>query len=399
MKSNSSSLNLFLGPKAKLRIAFVHDNYMQTGGAERVAENIARIFPEADLFSTVVFPEKLTPYMRSRNITDTVFRHLPGLRRFYRHYFPLYPLAARSLNLSGYDVIITSCCGFAKMVKSDKQAVHICYCHTPTRWIWRFDDYAERENFSPLIKITLRNVIALFKFLDRLASRNPDFFIANSTVVAKRIKQFYGRDSFIVFPPIECGRFTVSSYHSDYYLIVSRLLAYKRIDLAIKACEHLGKRLMIIGDGPDRKRLESLARGNTQFLGRLSDAEVSHYMANCRAFIFPGEEDFGMTPLEANAAGKPCVAFAGGGALDTIRDGVTGILFEEPTCASLVNALQKSEEISWNPELLRQHAEQFDARVFSARFMQLVNDLAVRKFAPTLMPAGIADAQFPVVRE
>src|ERR1700761_4856740 len=211
-----------------VRIAFVHDNYMQHGGAERVAEAIARILPDADLFSTVVFPEKLSPYMKARRITDTVFRRVPGLRRYYRHFFFLYPLAARSLDLAGDDVVIPSCCGFAKMVKSRKDALHICYCHTPTRWIWRFDDYAERESFSPPVRRLLKTVISIFKHLDYRASRNHDFFLANSTTVAERIKKFYGRESHVLFPPVDCQRFAVSHRSDPYCLIVSRLLSYKR---------------------------------------------------------------------------------------------------------------------------------------------------------------------------
>jgi glycosyltransferase involved in cell wall biosynthesis len=275
------------------------------------------------------------------------------------------------------------------MVKSKKEAVHICYCHTPTRWIWRFDDYAAREKFSPLVKSALRKMVSMFKFLDRVASRNPDFFLANSTTVADRIRQFYGRESLILFPPIECKRFVVSHQEGDYYLIVSRLQAYKRIDLAIEACERLGKRLIVIGDGPDRKRLEALSGANTQFLGRLSDAEVNRYMAGCRAFLFPGEEDFGMTPLEANAAGKPCVAFAGGGAFDTVIDGVTGILFKKPTSESLADSLLKLENTRWNPEMLRRHAEKFDTRIFSEKFVQLVSDLAYRKLSQSSTNAEI----------
>lgn len=381
MATNSLQLDIRVAPEKDLRIAFVHDNYMQTGGAERVAETIAKILPQADLFSTVVFPEKLSPYMKTRSITDTVFRHIPGLRKYYRHFFLLYPLAARSLKLSSYDVVVTSCCGFAKMVRASKNAVHICYCHTPTRWIWRFDDYAARENFSPIVKFVLRKIVSVLKSWDRFASRNPDFFIANSTAVAERIRQFYGRDSHILFPPIECDRFAVSHQSDDYYLIVSRLLAYKRIDLAIEACERLGKRLLIIGDGPDRKRLESLAGPNTQLLGRLSDTEVSKYMSGCRAFLFPGEEDFGMTPLEANAAGKPCVAYAGGGAFDTVIDGVTGTLFKDASPDSMLEALQRIESKTWDPHTLRRHAEKFDTQVFSEKFVHVVNDFVFRKLS------------------
>lgn len=385
MANTAQVLKSYIVQMPGVRIAFVHDNYMQHGGAERVAETIAKLLPGADLFSTVVFPEKLSPYMRTRRIADTAVRHIPGLRKYYRHLFFLYPLAARSLDLSEYDVVISSCCGFAKMVKSRKDAVHICYCHTPTRWIWRFDDYAAREGFSPLVKGVLRIVMKLLKRLDRRASSNPDFFLANSTIVAERIRRFYDRESLVIFPPVDCDRFTVS-YHSDaYYLIVSRLLSYKRIDLAIQACEQLGRRLIIIGDGPDRKRLESLCGTNTKLLGRLSDAEVARYMSRCKAFLFPGEEDFGLTPLEANAAGKPCIAYARGGTLDTVVDGVTGVLFEQSSPLSIVHAILRSENTKWDPALLRRHAERFDTHVFAEKFVQSVYRLTACKPTTSLV--------------
>ncbi len=363
----------------ELRTAFVHDNFVQSGGAERVAEAIARVLPGADLFSTVVLRDKLSCYLQGRSIKDTLLRYAPGLCKYYRHYFLLYPLAALSLKLSKYDVIVTSCCGFAKMARTRRDAVHVCYCHTPTRWIWRFDDYAAREGFSAPTKIVLRAMVSVLRKIDLRASDNPDFFIANSRNVAERIHTLYGRDSVVLYPPIDCSRFSVSYSSQDYYLIVSRLVAYKRIDLAIAACEKAGRKLVIIGDGPDRKRLESLAGPHTVLRGRLSDGEVNKALAGCRALLFPGEEDFGMTPLEANAAGKPCVAFGSGGALDSVVDGATGVLFPEATSESLMGALLKAEAIKWNPARLRAHAELFDTTVFSARFLQLLSMMTAAK--------------------
>ncbi len=360
-------------------IAFVHDNFLQAGGAERVAEEIAKSLPEAHMFSTAVLRDKLSPYFRDRPIRDTFLRHVPGLRKYYRHYFLLYPLAVLSLRLSSYNVIITSCCGFAKMARARQDAVHICYCHTPTRWIWRFDDYAAREGFSPVTKAILRALIRVLRNLDLRASGNPDYFIANSRNVADRIRSFYGRDSIVLHPPIDCSRFSVSYNSEDYYLIVSRLIAYKRIDLAIAACEKAKRRLIIIGDGTDRKRLESIAGPNTTFLGRLPDTEVTSALENCRALLFPGEEDFGMTPLEANAAGKPCVAYRSGGALDSVIDGQTGILFSEPTAESLAEGLLKVEQINWDPQRLHAHARRFDSSVFAERFLQLVATMTDEK--------------------
>ena len=290
------------------------------------------------------------------------------MKRFYRHYFLLFPLAARSLNLAGYDFVVSSCYGFAKMAVKAPGAVHICYCHTPTRWIWRFDDYASRETFNPLARRLLKLIVGKLKKVDLAAAKNVDVFIANSNVVADRIKQYYGRDAVIIFPPIQVSRFQPTDEVEDFYLLVSRLSAYKRIDLAIAACNALGRRLVIVGDGPDRKRLESLAGPLTTFAGRLPDAEVNRLMARCRAFLFPGEEDFGLTPLEVSASGRPTIAYGKGGALDTVVPGLNGLHFAEPTPASLADAITASEAITWDSCAIRHHAEQFDVAVFQRQF-------------------------------
>jgi len=383
----------YLESPSHLRVAFVHDNFLQAGGAERVAEVIARSLPGAHLFSTAVLRDKLSAYLKTRPIRDTFLRRVPGLRRYYRHYFLLYPLAVLSIPLSTYDLVITSCCGFAKMARARRDAVHICYCHTPTRWIWRFDDYAAREGFSSLTKSILKIMVKFLRAVDLRAAGNPDFFLANSKNVADRIRQFYGRDSVILHPPIDCSRFNVSYESQGYYLIVSRLVAYKRIDLAIAACEAAGRHLVIIGDGPDRKRLESLAGPNTTLKGRLSDTEVADALGNCRALLFPGEEDFGMTPLEANAAGKPCIAYRSGGALDSVIDGRTGVLFPDPSAESLIAALHRAEQIELNPSELRSHAMRFDTSVFVERFLSLVSSMAGQKKARTTEMAAIPQQQ------
>ena len=313
------------------RTAFVHDNFVQAGGGERVAEELARLVPEADIFSTVSVPERLSPYLRGRAIHTTWMQHLPWMRRLYRHYFLLYPVAVQSFSLEPYRTILSSCYGFAKMIRKPEGALHICYCHTPTRWIWRFDDYAARENFHPWAKGVLRSMVRALKRKDLAAAQAVDIMIANSTVVADRIRRYYGKEAEVIFPPIDCDRFTPTSTRGDYYLIVSRLVPYKRVDLAIEACRQLGRKLVVIGGGPDELRLRRLAGDTVTFLGRAPDEVVTQRMAECRAVLFPGEEDFGLIPLEANASGRPCIAFEGGGALDTVIDGKTGVLFPEPT--------------------------------------------------------------------
>jgi glycosyltransferase involved in cell wall biosynthesis len=351
------------------RIAFVQDNFVQAGGGERVAEEIARALPSATVFSTVAVEQRMTPYMRSRHVIKTWMQRLPNVKKYYRHYFLLYPIAIKSLNLEGYDLVVSSCYGFAKMLSKPAGAIHVCYCHSPTRWIWRFDDYVSRENLNPVMKMLLGRLTGMLRGLDRKAADSTDLFIANSTVVAERIREYYDRDSVIMFPPIDCSRFIAGQDAGDYYVILSRMVGYKRVDLAVQACKELDRKLIVIGEGPDRGRLEAMAGGQTTFAGRLPDDQVAHLLAHCKALLFPGEEDFGLTPLEAAASGRPCVAFGKGGALDTIIDGVTGVLFPEPTVESMKAAMLRSEAIAWDRQALRTHAEKFDRVHFAEKLV------------------------------
>lgn len=357
------------------KTVFVHDNFIQVGGGERAGEELARCLPEADMVSSVVVPERLTPYIRSRQVKTTWMQRLPAMKKLYRHYFLLYPFAMRNVDLSAYDSIVSSCYGMAKMVRKKPGALHICYCHSPTRWIWRFDDYLEKENFGRLRKSVLRGLVNLLKNMDLAAAAEVDHFIANSHIVAERIRRYYGREAHVLHPPIRVDRFTPSEQVGDFYLIVSRLAAYKRIELAIAACEQLGRPLKIVGQGPHRAQLEKLAGPNTEFLGRLPDTDVTSLMATCRAFLFPGEEDFGLTPLEVSASGRPCIAFGQGGALETIVPGLNGIFFSKPTAESLAESIERGETMQWDSAAIRKHATKFDASHFERRFVSLVNEL------------------------
>ena len=308
-----------------LKTVFVHDNFVQAGGGERAGEELARCLPNADMISSVVVRERLTEYIHSRHVKTTWMQHLPAMKRLYRHYFLFYPFAMRNMDVSEYDCIVSSCYGMAKMVRKSPGALHICYCHAPTRWIWRFDGYLEKENVGPIRKRILRAIIGKLKHIDYAAAQDVDYFIANSAVVRDRIRACYGRDALVLHPPIRVNRFTPSDEVDDYYLVVSRLAAYKRLELAIEACERLGRPLRIVGEGPDRSRLERIAGANTTFLGRLPDSDVAGLMSRCRALIFPGEEDFGLTPLEVSAAGRPCIAFGRGGSVETVVSGLNGV--------------------------------------------------------------------------
>jgi len=306
-------------------------------------------------------------------------QHLPGMNRFYRHYFPLYPLGVAGLDLRGYDLVVSSSSGYAKGVEVDSKGVHICYCHTPMRWVWRYSDYASRESFGTMQRAVLALLVRNLRRWDEQAARQPDQFVVNSTVVAERVWSAYKRHAVIIPPPINVDRFQISSTQDDFYLVLSRLVGYKRIDLAVKACTSLKRRLVIIGDGPDRARLEREAGPTIEFLGRASDSVVEAYAGRCRALLFPGEEDFGMVPLEINAAGRPVIAFKAGGALDTVIDGVTGVFFEHDTAQSLAGAIEESESRAWNPNVIRLHAERFNTAAFQERMLALIE-----KFCPKL---------------
>jgi glycosyltransferase involved in cell wall biosynthesis len=350
-----------------MKIAVVHDYFTQLGGAEKVAEQLMRMLPSADLHSTVALAECMPPGIAGLPIRTSWMQGLPGMSRYYRLYFLLYPLALPSLDLSGYDLVLSSSSGYAKGVRTNRDAIHVCYCHTPMRWAWSFESYSAREEMGAVKRLLLPHLVRGLRLWDVGASRQPDHFVANSQTVAARIRRAYGRIAEVIHPPIDLERFCSTTEQEDYYIVLARLVSYKRIDLAVQACTQTGRRLLVIGDGHDRARLMASAGPTISFLGRLSDVEVEHYAARCRALIFPGEEDFGMAPLEIAAAGRPTIAYRGGGAAETIIDGVTGIFFDRPETQDLVAAIARFEKVDWSPSALRRHAENFGIEVFQAR--------------------------------
>ena len=358
------------------KIALVHDYFVQMGGAEKVVEAIHDSFPSSPVYTTVALPRMLQDRLRAADIRTSAMQRLPAMDRRFRHYFMLYPFAVENFDLSQYDLIFSSSSGYAKGVRRKRNTIHVCYCHTPMRWVWRYEDYVARERFGHGIKSLLPMCLWGLKKWDLRASQQPNYYIANSHLVAERIRKIYGREAFVIPPPIEVNRFHMSNDIQDYYLILSRLMPYKRIDLAIEACKRMNRRLVIIGDGPDRARLEKMADDRIEFLGRQPDQIVNYYAARCRALLFPGEEDFGMAPLEANAAGRPVIAYRGGGAVETIEDGKTGLFFDQPNSRSLSTAIEQFEAMVWSQILLRRHAEKFDRNVFAFRVLQFLGSVA-----------------------
>jgi len=365
-----------LGARSLSKIALVHDYFVELGGAERVVEAMHDSFPAAPLYTTVALPQYVPGRLRAADIRTSMLQHLPAMDRRFRHYFMLYPFAVENFDLSRYDLIFSSSSGYAKGVRRRRNAIHVCYCHTPMRWVWRYEDYISRENFGRGVRAVLPSFLWALRKWDLRAAQQPNYYIANSRLVAERIKKIYGREAHVIPPPIEVNRFHMSNDIQDYYLVVSRLIPYKRIDLAIEACKRMNRRLVIIGDGPDRARLEKLADDRIEFLGRQPDQIVNYYAARCRALLFPGEEDFGMAPLEANAAGRPVIAYRGGGAVETVIDGKTGLFFDSPDSQALCKAIERFESMVWSQILLRRHAEKFDSNVFAFRVLQFLGSVS-----------------------
>lgn len=358
------------------RVAIFHDNFAQMGGAERVAEALTEALPGAALHTTLAETSVLVPALRDQAIQTTWMQRLPKPGRLYRHYFMLYPFAVESVDLRAYDLVVSSCFGYAKGVHTRHDAVHVCYCYTPMRWVWRHDDYIGREGFSAGQRLAIAAAVPLLRRWDLQAARRPDHFLTSSRVVADRIRDCYHREATVIPPPVDVSRFRATESPGDYYLIVSRLSAYKRLDLAVAACTALGRRLLVIGDGPDRARLASLAGPTVTFLGRRPDAAVAGALAGCRALLFPGEEDFGIAPLEANASGRPVIAWRGGGATETVVDGETGVFFDRATPRSVAEAIVRLERQSWDAARLRRHAEAYDRAVFVSRIRNFLHDVA-----------------------
>ena len=351
-----------------MKTAVVHDYFTQLGGAERVAQELFHLAPNASLFATVGFPECLPPGLKSVTLNTTWMQNMPGLRRLYRAYFLVYPLAVNSLDLSGFDLVLSSSIAYAKGVRTHPDQLHVCYCHTPMRWVWNYNNYVARESFGWAKKALLPTIVGGLKQWDVGAAREPDHFVANSRSVAALIRQVYGRVAEVINPPIEVSRFHISPDVDDYYLVLARLIAYKRVDLAVRACTRLGKKLVVIGTGQERQRLEAIAGPTVKFLGRVSDLEVNRYASRCKALLFTGEEDFGMAPLEVAAAGRPTIAFRAGGAVETIIEESTGLFFDTQTAEDLEQAILRLERQEWCSALIRRHAESYSVSVFQRKF-------------------------------
>src|SRR5437588_3223720 len=374
-----------------MKVALVHDYLNQMGGAERVVIALHEIFPDAPIYTSIYDPARVDPAFQKMDIRTSFMQKLPMVTKHHQPYLPLYPFAMEKLDLRGYDLVLSSSSAFGKGVITRPETMHICYCHTPMRWCWNYEEYVEREHLGKVARAILPFLITKLRTWDQVSAMRVDHFIANSPVVAERIRKYYRREAIYIPPSVEASRFPFdpTTEPENYFLILSRLVPYKRIDLAIEACNQLQLPLVIIGGGRDLERLKRMAGSTIRFLGKLSDEEVLHYYTHCRAFIFPGEEDFGITPLEAQACGRPVIAYGAGGALATIVDGITGTFFREQTVESLTTVLASFNERMFNPFVIRNHALEFDTPRFRRRILQFIEaKLSEGRSAQTPLPTN-----------
>ncbi len=360
-----------------MKIALVHDHLAQLGGAEKVLQALADIYSEAPVYTLLYKKENVQKEFNNKKIQTSFLQNLPlGIKR-YQWYLPLMSSAIESLDLKKYDLIISSASSFAKGVIINPQAKHICYCHTPTRYLWHYsNEYINELNFPKVIKQIIGFYISRVRQWDFFVAQRVDYFIANSKTTQVRIKRYYNRNSVIIYPPVDTHKFKISESLDKYFLTGGRLTPYKRFDLTVSAFNKLGIPLKIFGEGSDLKRLKKMAMSNIEFVGQISDEEKIKLYSNCQAFINPQEEDFGITAIEAQASGRPVIAYNKGGATETIIHGRTGILFNEQNweeIADIVLRFLYKKEYDFNPEFIKQHAEKFGVARFKKEISALVN--------------------------
>jgi glycosyltransferase involved in cell wall biosynthesis len=349
-----------------MKVAIVHDWLNQRGGAEAVLAALVDLLPGAPVYTSIYWPAAMPAAFREWPIHTTWMDHLPGIHRRHQPYLLLYPYAFSGLRLEGYDLVISNKSAFCLGVKVSPGTRHLCYCLTPTRFVWDYDTYVGQEEASPLARTLVRPFLGSLRRWERAAAGRVDTFISISREVRARVRRVYGRESTVLYPPVDTERFAPADAHDDYFLVVSRLVPYKRIDVAVQAFSQLGLPLWIAGSGRDQTRLEALAGPSVRFLGRVPDDELGGLLARCRAFVFPGMEDFGIAPVEAMAAGRPVIAVAAGGALDTVVEGVSGNFLDQQTPASLAEAVRRFEAADFDSETIRAQARRFDSCVFRA---------------------------------
>jgi len=368
-----------------MKVALIHDHLAQDGGAEKVLKVLAEMFPEAVIYALLADKVKTEKYLKGRRIDTSIIQRLPGGVRHYKWYLPLMPMAVEFFDLREYDLVISDTSSFAKGVITLPDTPHICYCHTPTRYLWSdAHQYLNELKYNKWLKKVISTILVRLRMWDFLAAARVDYFIANSKTVAKRITKYYRRDSQVIYPPVETEHFFVSDLSTQaveekYFLIGCRLVPYKRVDIVVEAFKKLGAdyKLKVFGDGLDLEHLKEIAgeATNIEFLGRVSDDEKAVLYSRAQAFINPQEEDFGITPVESMASGRPVIAYRKGGVTETVIEEKTGLFFDQQSADSLVEVVKKFKSSDFNPEEIRSHAEQFSVARFQKEIADFISDV------------------------
>lgn len=362
-----------------MNICLVHDHLAQLGGAEKTLKALTEVFPQAPIYTLLYRSENVEDFFPHQKIYTSFLHRMPGGISRYQWFMPLMPSAVESFDLQGYDVVLSSSSSFAKGVITPVDAVHACYCHTPTRYLWHYNHrYIDELAVPNFLKKIISLYLSRIRQWDVAAAQRVDYFIANSQTTRRRIRKYYGRDSVVINPPVDTHQFGIASEIHDYFLTGGRLTPYKRFDLAIAAFNKLQLPLYIFGSGPDYRRLRRLAGPTIRFLGKISDERKAFYLSHSRAFIHPQEEDFGITQVEALASGRPVIAYDGGGAGEIITSGETGILFSEQNWEALADAVIRfmhTSEFDFNPTHIKRYAERFGVERFKREITEYINSV------------------------
>ncbi len=356
-----------------MKVAIIHYWLVGMRGGERVVEALCKLFPSADIFTHVYDPDAISDVIKSHMIRTTFIQKLPLAVQWYNRYLALMPLALEQIDLRGYNLVISSESGPAKGIISEPGALHVCYCHSPMRYLW--DQYFRYlEGCTKITRAAMRLTFHYLRMWDVTSSHRVDKYIANSNYAASRIQQYWRREAEVIYPPVDVNRFRVSSENDGYYLWLGKIVQYKRPDLAVEAFNRNGRKLIMLGDGEQLHSIKRIAKGNISFVGAVDDATVAQYLQRCKALVFTGIEDFGIVPVEAMACGKPVIAFGQGGVTESLIENITGIFFRDATAESLNEVIHRFETVRkpFEPFAIRQQAEKFHETVFMDRMRNAV---------------------------